>query len=148
MLLKVKSVHFRSLVILFHKTFHRCFPWSLKFCFKGTFSKYFHARFISVFLYKCGLGLSLANLWHLIAHFQALIFLYVSLCNSSVFANFSARMWQNYPSSTIFKNYIFCNKCTHLGFHLYFKGFCLFLSTSSQNILGVVSCWDYPWQFC
>lgn len=69
MLPKLKSVYFISLAILFHKTFHRCFPWSLKFCFKDAFSKYFCAGFISVFLYKCGLGLSLANLWRLIGHF-------------------------------------------------------------------------------
>lgn len=68
MLPKLKSVYFRSLVILFHKTFYGCFPWSLKFCFKAAFSKYFRARFINVLLYKCGLRLSLANLWRLIGH--------------------------------------------------------------------------------
>lgn len=63
------SAYVFCLVSLLHKTFHRCFPWSLKFCFKYSFSKYFRAGFISVFLCKCGVGLSLANLRLLITQF-------------------------------------------------------------------------------
>lgn len=137
MLPKLKSVYFRSLVILFHKTFHGCFPWSFEFCFKDAFSKYFRARFISVFLYKCSLGLSLANRWCLVTF--RLSYAFMLTCVTHQFLPIQCK---NVTELPIFHRYFYDTFCSIRDSLYISKAFVcnIFLSASSQNIIRVISC--------
>lgn len=147
---KVKSVHFRSLAILCIKHSTDVFPGAWNFVSKAVSA---NTSVLDLSVCSCinvvwGSVLQTYGIWLLTFR---LSYSFMLTCVTHQFLLISA---QERDRTIHLPPFL---KITHFVMNVHIwdsicisKAFVcnIFLSTSSQNILGVVSCWDYPWLFC